>query len=446
MFYSAYIPAYLLILFAVIIIDYYAGILIERSQDQRRRNFLVLSILANVGILAVFKYYNFTVDNVARILGLFGVIALSLPHFGWPLPIGLSFHTFQSMSYTIEIYAARQKCERNFLTYALYVLFFPQLVAGPIERPQQMLPQFYEKKQFSRESAVRGLQLMLWGFFKKIVIADRIAPLVDQVYASHGEYSGLTLFIATALFTFQLYCDFSGYSDIAIGSAEVLGFNLMTNFDRPFLATNIIELWRRWHISLTSWLRDYAFYPLYFKTKRVFSATMVLFLLSGLWHGANWTFVIWGALHGAAIVAMLLWNKRFPPKLLSEQSVVFKLAGAVATFVFVSLTEVFFRSTDVSTAFSIMNRILQVPFFLIGRFSLTVTEIEWLRASQLDLFWCVFFIVVLMVCELLQDRWSLRAHPGKYPKVVRWSIYYVVLAAVLLLGKFDSEPFLYFQF
>ena len=296
-FYIAFIPVYILILIFTIIIDYIAGIMIETRQDKKRKSFLIMSIVANVGVLAVFKYYNFFLNNVNDLLLSFHITTHSFPLLGIILPIGLSFHTFQAMSYTIEVYRGNQKAERHFGIYSLYVMFYPQLVAGPIERPQNLLHQFREKHPFNSQNLLDGLRLMLWGFFKKVVIADRVSQYVTTVYGAPEHYHYLNLVIATLFFFVQIYCDFSGYSDIAIGAARVMGFKLMTNFNRPYFSRNIQEFWRRWHISLSTWFKDYVYISLGGNRKgikRMYFNLAVVFLLSGFWHGANWTYIIWG--------------------------------------------------------------------------------------------------------------------------------------------------------
>jgi len=260
-FYMFFKAVYILILGFTIIIDYYAGIKIEAAdQPKTKKNYLVLSLIANIGILAVFKYYNFINDNISGLYNLLGY-KNPIPYLKTLLPIGLSFHTFQAMSYTIEVYRGNQKAEKHFGIYALYVMFYPQLVAGPIERPQNILHQFHEKKYFDYERVLSGLRMMLLGFFKKIVIADRLSVYVDSVYGDVGHANFITVFIAIVFFSVQIYCDFSGYSDIAIGAAKVMGYDLMTNFNIPFISKNVTEFWRRWHISLSTWFNDYLFTP-----------------------------------------------------------------------------------------------------------------------------------------------------------------------------------------
>jgi alginate O-acetyltransferase complex protein AlgI len=304
-FYMFFIPVYILILFFTIIVDYFAGILIENAKGSQRKFYLILSLVANIGVLAVFKYYNFFIGN-------FNMLAHQdmLPLLNIILPIGLSFHTFQAMSYTIEVYKGNQKPERHFGIYALYVMFYPQLVAGPIERPQNLLSQFRAKHYFNADSFFDGLRLMLWGFFKKVVIADRIVSYVDAIYGHPSDYMNwLNCLLATFFFTIQIYCDFSAYSDIAIGAAKCMGFDLMTNFKRPYSASNIHEFWGRWHISLSTWFKDYLYIPLGGSRKsklRKYLNQLFVFLVSGFWHGANWTFILWGAMHGGFNIIYLL--------------------------------------------------------------------------------------------------------------------------------------------
>ncbi|MEO5585122.1 MAG: MBOAT family O-acyltransferase, partial [Flavobacteriales bacterium] len=310
-FYMAFVPVYILILGFTIAVDYFAGILIEQARGSTRKRWLVISIFANVGVLAIFKYYAFLTGNLEAFLASVGVVR-HFPDLGILLPIGLSFHTFQSLSYTIEVYRGHVPAERRFGIFALYVMFFPQLVAGPIERPQSLLPQFHARRPFNMDDLTWGLVKMAYGFFKKVVVADRLALFVDPVYADLGSRNSFTILVATVFFAIQIYCDFSGYSDIAIGAARVMGFRLMENFRRPYLAASVSEFWSRWHISLSSWFRDYLYIPLGGNRVlkwRWYYNLMITFLVSGLWHGANWTYVIWGALHGSYLVASIMLKR-----------------------------------------------------------------------------------------------------------------------------------------
>ncbi len=313
-FYAAFIPKYLLILAFLILVDYVAGRGIENAEGRRRRMLLLMSLVANIGLLCVFKYLDFADQNLNALFAWAGLDWV-IPQLNIILPIGLSFHTFQAMSYTIEVYRGRQKAERHLGIYALYVMFYPQLVAGPIERPYQLLHQFREHHEFDLPRVSDGLKLMLWGFFKKVVIADRIGLYVNQVYEAPTSHHGWSLIVATYFFAFQIYCDFSGYTDIAIGAAQVMGFRLMDNFNRPYFAKSIAEFWRRWHISLSSWFRDYLYFPLggnRVPVPRWCFNISIVFLLSGLWHGASWTFVVWGALHGFYILVGRFTRTRAP--------------------------------------------------------------------------------------------------------------------------------------
>ena len=356
-FYMSAVPIYILILGLTIVVDYFAGILIEGSAGGRRKAYLVASLVANIGALVVFKYYNFLNDNLTQFLGWFNW-PNHVPGLKMALPIGLSFHTFQAMSYTIEVYRGNQKAERHFGIYALYVMFYPQLVAGPIERPQNILHQFREKHALDWQRIANGLKLMAWGLFKKVVIADHLAAMVDEVYNNPYAYDSSRILSATLAFAFQIYCDFSGYSDIALGAAEVMGFRLMKNFDRPYLSQSIGEFWRRWHISLSTWFRDYVYIPLggsKTATGRCCLNLMITFLISGVWHGAKWTFVVWGGLNGLLLIYEMLTKNireqwatrlgldRFP---LLRQSF-----RTMTTFSLIGLTWVFFRANTLNDAF-----------------------------------------------------------------------------------------------
>jgi D-alanyl-lipoteichoic acid acyltransferase DltB (MBOAT superfamily) len=347
-------PIYILILAGTIVVDYVAGLFLESTTNPRRKKiFLVASIIANVGVLAVFKYYNFINDNLTELLGVFH-LKNEIPMLRILLPIGLSFHTFQAMSYTIEVYRGKQQAEKHFGMYALYVMFYPQLVAGPIERPQNILHQLKEKVVFNYDHIVSGLKLILWGLFVKVVIADRLSIYVDIVYNSPEHHSAISSLVATLFFTFQIYCDFSGYSSIAIGCAKVLGIDLMINFRRPYMSTSIREFWSRWHISLSTWFRDYLYIPLGGNRVSLYRNMFNLFfvfLVSGLWHGANWTFIIWGALHGFYLIMEIVFD-RLVPSIKLPRSIRW-----ILNFVLVAIAWVFFRASNFQTAKQILKNI-----------------------------------------------------------------------------------------
>lgn len=442
-FYMAFIPVYILILFFTITVDYVAGIAIEDAQGTRRKTFLIASIAANVGVLAFFKYFNFLNANLA---GLAAVL-----HWNYPmamldilLPIGLSFHTFQSLAYTIEVYRGKFKAERHLGIFALYVMFYPQLVAGPIERPQNLLPQFHTQHTFEYRRVTDGLKLMAWGFFKKLVIADRLAILVNQVYAHPGDYQGLALIVATIAFAFQIYCDFSGYSDIAIGAAQVMGIRLMKNFDRAYFSQSISEFWRRWHISLSTWFRDYLYIPL--GGNRAGAARwqlnlFVTFLVSGLWHGANWTFVAWGALHGFYFL-LAIWaapvHDRFVRTIgLTRVPWLHQLVQMTVTFALVAFAWIFFRAETIADALYIATHLLS---------GLSPTGLFDLGLSRLEFGIAVAALVVLFGVEFLQRHGSLRERLARQPVWVRWAAYYALVMSILLLGNFTQQTFIYFQF
>ncbi len=393
-FYISFIPVYIFILFFTIIIDYVAAIMIENKQGRKRKIFLILSIIANVGVLAVFKYYNFFIDNINTLFNDINIKTYSFPLLNIILPIGLSFHTFQAMSYTIEVYRGKQKAEKHFGIYALYVMFWPQLVAGPIERPQNMLHQFYTRHSFNNEHIAKGLRLMLWGFFLKVVIADRLALYVDAVYNNVGEHNGTTLLLATLFFAFQIYCDFAGYSYIAIGSAQVMGFNLMTNFNHPYFSKSIAEFWQRWHISLSTWFRDYLYIPLggnRVSIQRWYFNLFFVFLISGLWHGANWTFIIWGGSNGLYLVFALITNKWWNAVNrrigITRYQRIYNVIRILTTFVLIDFAWIFFRANTISDAFIIIKKIFSargtlftfsdpalIPYSIFGILSLLIVE------------------------------------------------------------------------
>ncbi len=355
-FYMAFVPAYIFVLAIIILIDYFAGVFIERSVGAQKKMYLLASILSTCTVLVIFKYFNFFNANLAALSSLlhwnYSISALSLL-----LPIGLSFHTFQSLAYVIEVYRGNYKAERHLGIYALYVMFYPQLVAGPIERPQHLLPQFYVEQVFEYDRVVRGLKRMLWGMFKKVVIADNLAPIVNMVFNSPQDYSGPYLLQATLFFAIQIYCDFSGYVDIALGSAQVMGFRLSENFNKPYLATSISDFWRRWHISLSRWFRDYVYVPLggnRTNLSRTYMNIFIVFLLSGFWHGANWTFLLWGGLHGMYVICSRVTTglrERIVQLIrLNSFPNLRKYIQVAVTFSLVSFAWIFFRAKDVHDA------------------------------------------------------------------------------------------------
>ena len=442
-FYAAFIPKYLLILAFLILVDYVAGRGIESSTGPRRRALLIMSLVANLGLLGFFKYVNFVDANLNTLFAALG-LGWVIPHLDIILPIGLSFHTFQAMSYTIEVYRGRQKAERHLGIYALYVMFYPQLVAGPIERPYQLLHQFRERHDFDLDRVIDGLKLMLWGFFKKVVIADRLALYVNEIYNDPTQHTGWPLIVATYFFAFQIYCDFSGYTDIAIGAAQVMGFKLMDNFNRPYFSKSVAEFWRRWHISLSSWFRDYLYIPLGGKqvaVPRWYLNIMIVFLLSGLWHGANWTFLIWGALHGVYIIAGSLtaaWRKRayatlMPARLQWGR----RWISALVTFHLVLIAWVFFRAGTLYDAGYVLSHALS---------GLTMASFR--AAVGTDYFMVsVLMIAIMETVHLIERHGQMRRFLDDKPIAVRWAFYYGLLFLIANFGMFHTPmEFIYFQF
>lgn len=439
-FYMAFIPSYILILFFLIAVDYSAGILIEPAQGASRKRRLWISLLANLAILGSFKYTNFALSNVdalAREFGL-GQIAWKFP---WVLPIGLSFHTFQSMAYTLEVYFGRRRAERNIPRYALYVLFWPQMVAGPIERPQGLLDQLVKPVGITWSGFVSGLELMAWGFFKKLVVADRLAVVVDSAWTDPVANAGWKLAFASFLFAFQIYGDFSGYTDIARGAARIMGYELCLNFDHPYKSRSPGEFWRRWHISLSSWFRDYVYIPIGGNRHglgRMVFGLAAAFVLSGLWHGAAWTFVIWGALHGLFVVVQRLVEPKLKGRASWERWIGSKAGGVVAvigTFLLVDFAWIFFRAPDLSKAWiAVKSFVAPGGYAGLGQ-----------ALADADLRFALLMVVVL---ELLQ--WAHRNGATRWlsakPFWTRWIAIWGLLLSIVLLGKFGHEQFLYFQF
>jgi alginate O-acetyltransferase complex protein AlgI len=442
-FYMAFVPAYILILGVTIVIDYVAGIYLEKVSGRSRKVLLAVSIIATCLVLFVFKYFAFFTGSFVGFAGLFGW-QLTSPTLQILLPIGLSFHTFQSLSYVVEVYRGHQRAERDFTNYATYVMFFPQLVAGPIERPQNLLHQFHESHSFEYTRVTSGLKRMAWGFFKKLVVADRLALYVNDVYAAPQNFNGLQLTIATVFFAYQIYCDFSGYSDIAIGSARVLGFKLMENFDAPYHSLSVSEFWRRWHISLSTWFRDYLYFPMggdRVSRPRWAANILVTFGVSGLWHGANWTYVVWGLLNGVYLIfgrlTKGLRTQAFGSVGLTETTVLRRGIMMLTTFVLTLAAWVIFRANSLSDAWYILSH-----FASDWNFKQISTEQFLLRQMPV----AAAGILVLEIGHFLPRRFSVPSFLGNLPTVPRWALYATFTTAVLMFGVYRNAQFIYFQF
>ncbi len=468
-FYMAFIPIYILILFVTITVDYFAGIGLEATQGNKKKWILLASIVANVGMLGFFKYFNFANENIAALAN-FIDWNYPIENLSIILPIGLSFHTFQSLSYTIEVYRGHQKAERHYGYLALYVLFYPQLVAGPIERPQNILHQLHEEHRFEYQRVTDGLKWMAWGMFKKVVIADRMALFVNPIYDSPTGHAGPALVFATIAFAIQIYCDFSGYSDIAFGSAQVMGIRLMKNFQHPYFAKSISEFWRRWHISLSTWFRDYVYIPLGGNragARRTAINLFITFLLSGLWHGANWTFVIWGALHGAYIILNHwmepYWTRLRDSGFAKQFAPVHSGLSLLSTFGLVCFAWIFFRASTLTDAFYITTHLFSgwndfvrqtsslaqgggFWGFISGLFA-SLNSITELTRSEIVL--SVIALILLLCIEIKQHRGDFLTRFNLNQPTVRFIGYSLLVVIILALGTTYTgveQAFIYFQF
>ena len=459
-FYMCWNVAYSLLLFASTLITYLSGLAIDacRKKDdaqseERARGVVAISFTLNLAILVVFKYTGFIVDSLNAGLGRFGV-AFVLPRVGILLPVGISFYIFQALSYTMDVYRGDVKTERSLLRYAVFVAFFPQLVAGPIERSSQLLRQFYERKRFDYERMARGLMMMLWGYFQKMVVADRLAVFVSQVFDHYTYYTGAQVLVACIFFAVQIYCDFNGYSCIAIGAAQVMGFELMENFRRPYLAVSIADFWHRWHISLTSWLRDYLYIPLGGNRKgklAKYRNVMIVFLASGLWHGANWTYVIWGGLNG---LFQIIGELARPLRQRLRQafggrpdSASGRMVSMLVTFILIDFTWIFFRADNLGAAAGVLRQLF-VPSGISLLFDGSFYS---MGLSRIDLNISLLCILVLLAVDVLHERGvQIRSWILDQGLWLRWTVYLAAVFIILIFGfygpGYDAAQFIYFQF
>ncbi len=426
------------------LIDFYAGRRLHQAQEPRiRKRWLALSLGTNLGLLGVFKYYDFFIHSLVDSFAGAG-IALSVPSLSIILPVGISFYTFQTLSYTLDIYRGKLKPTEDLVTFFTFVSFFPQLVAGPIERATHLLPQFQRPRTFSLAEGRKGLELILWGLFKKVVIADRLAAYVEIVYSAPENFSGLPVILATVFFAFQIYCDFSGYSDMAIGTAKLFGFDLMVNFRTPYFSRSLKEFWSRWHISLSTWFRDYVYIPLggnRASTARWLGNLLITFLVSGLWHGANWTFVIWGGIHGiiSAGEAWLDKTGRMPqlPGLISR----------IFTFGIVCLAWVFFRAATVNDALHLLGSMpedLSLQLSSVHEFGMALRTFI---ASRQEFTYTLLSLGLFLSLDWLMGQKDFATLLQATPRWRRQLLYYVLVAWTLYFGAFNqSAQFIYFQF
>ncbi len=438
-FYGWWDWRFLFLIFSSTIIDYFVGIALSKQENIiKRKTLLWISVIVNLGVLGFFKYYNFFLDNfITAFLFLGGNIEASSLNI--ILPVGISFYTFQTLSYTIDVYKKKLEPTKDFIAFSAFVSFFPQLVAGPIERASNLLPQFYKKRIFNNSKAINGLHLILWGLFKKIVIADSCAIYVNDIFSNYENMNSLSLILGSFYFAFQIYCDFSGYSDIAIGTSKLFGIDLMTNFKFPYFSRDIAEFWRKWHISLSTWFRDYLYIPLGgSKVSKLlsFRNIFIVFIVSGFWHGANWTFIIWGGLNALYYTPLFIINKnRNNLNIVSEGKKLpsfYELISIITTFFLVLIGWVFFRSDNISSAIKYLKNLFLFNFE--GGFQYLSIE----RYTPELLVLIFLFIIV---------EWNSREqeHPF-FGKWINFKIFLTILGIITLGVYSDVSDFIYFQF
>ncbi|APD05847.1 peptidoglycan O-acetyltransferase [Flavobacteriaceae bacterium UJ101] len=424
------------------IVDFTIGLLLEKTKHLNKRKLLLSgSLIVNLGLLGFFKYYNFFVDSFVNAFTFFGS-TIQAERLNIILPVGISFYTFQTLSYTIDVYRKQLKPTHSFIDFAAFVSFFPQLVAGPIERASNLLPQFYKKRIFEYDKAVDGLRQILWGLFTKIVIADNCAVVVNDIFSNYQNYSSIVLFLGGILFAFQIYGDFSGYSNIAIGVSKLFGFNLMQNFAFPYFSRDIAEFWRRWHISLSTWFRDYLYIPLGGSrggTKMKIRNTFIIFLVSGFWHGANWTFIVWGALNALYFLPLLLANKNRSNLNNVAENRVFPTFNEIikmgSTFILVVFGWIFFRAENVSSAFTYIKRIFVNENYINLKFISFDTYLS-----------IIPILLIFLIFEWFnrKEKYGLE-NVKKYHFVIRMFVYYMIVFLINFYSG-QSSDFIYFQF
>lgn len=443
-FYMCWKTEYIILIVVSTLVDYYCGLrmgeLIDRAQ---RKKYLLISVFTNLSILFAFKYFNFISTSFGTAVNFLG-LDFNAPLLNVLLPVGISFYTFQTLSYSIDVYYGHMKPEKRILNFALYVSFFPQLVAGPIERAKRLLPQFEHSYKFEYERVKNGLVLVLWGMFKKVVIADRVAEYVNTVYATPDLYKGFTIWIANFFFYVQIYCDFSGYSDIAIGTAAILGYKLMLNFRQPMLSQDVQDYWSRWHISLTTWFRDYFYKELGGKKKgllRWYLNLIILFTAVGTWHGANWTFVLFGLVQGVLVVSTIIGRPYFIKikKSIGLYGTTFnQIVNIIFNIAIISSTTILFRSARIDDVFVIIPNAFD--------FSEGFTTKLNLFHFQSDMVVSIIVISLLLFVDILSERKKLTSTLIQSPQVLKWCVFIIGMVSLALLGRYNQEDFIYFQF
>lgn len=445
-FYFYWEPSLVLLLFSSTIIDYYCGIKIHDSKRKKlKKRYLNLSIFINLGLLFFFKYLGFFTETSSYILNFFGIETVNLnasQNYNIKnilLPVGISFYTFQTMSYSIDIYRNKIKPEKDFLKYALYVSFFPQLVAGPIERASKLIPQFYKKVEINIPEIKKGIIMMAWGFFLKLVVADRLGVYVDHVFSNLENYSGLPLILTGYFFTFQIYYDFSAYTIIAIGAAKIIGINLMHNFNKPIFAPTMTDLWKRWHISLILWLRDYIYFPLIKKRIKRHWAVLIIFFANGLWHGANWTFVVWGLLNGIFLIFEYSTSK-FRNNFIRKMNIpsikpLFRFSWWLIWFNYAVMTLIFFRSPTFETVKIYLNKILVFNNFNVN-----------ILGNRNEFILSILLIIIVQTIHYFKGNNKIYELITNRTRLVRWIIYILFIVIIVLFSVNRQNNFIYFQF
>jgi D-alanyl-lipoteichoic acid acyltransferase DltB (MBOAT superfamily) len=446
-FYGWWSIPFLYLLIGITIIDYYLAFEIENPVIKTSKFWLALSVILNLGILGIFKYYNFFIDQFQVGFNQLGIHA-SLPILKIGLPIGISFYIFHGLSYLIDVYRKQQTTVISLIDYGVFVSFFPLLVAGPIERASHLLPQVQKNRTFNYAQAVAGCRLILWGLFKKVVVADTISKVVDSIYLNYQTQDAYTLILCAVLFSFQIYGDFSGYSDIALGTAKLFGFELLSNFKFPYFSRNIAEFWRRWHVSLSSWFRDYLYIPLggsklgkYISIRNTF----IIFLVSGFWHGANWTFIVWGLIHALGFLPSLLLNsnRKFSTNVVAQNTIlpsILELFQMIQTFVFVTIAWIYFRAKDIETANQYIKKIfisiIEQPGQFLAKPGLTDPY------GVLNALW---YVVPVILFDWIFRKNERELFANIPTQTLRWILYFIIgLFIAFFFGTKSS--FIYFQF
>ena len=425
--------------------DYIVGILLSKTEEENKRKILLLtSIFVNIGFLGFFKYFNFFSESFAQAFTLLGQ-PFEASRLNIVLPVGISFYTFQTLSYSIDVYRRKMAPTKDIIAFFSFVSFFPQLVAGPIERATNLLPQFYKKRNFNYLNAVNGLKQILWGLFKKVVIADNCAIIVNDIFANYASYSGSTLILGAIFFAFQIYGDFSGYSDIAIGTARLFGFNIMQNFAFPYFSRDIAEFWRRWHISLSTWFRDYLYIPLggsRGSTNKKIRNIFIIFIVSGFWHGANWTFIIWGALNALYFIPLLLLNRnRTNLNIAAEGKLlptIKETINILFTFGLTVFAWIFFRADSVTHALSFIKHLFTNLYVEIPNIS---------GIGQWYIFITCILILIFTTIEWMgrEGQYAIEKYSSKWNRKHKWVFYYLILLTIFIYSK-NQQEFIYFQF